>query len=128
MKFATISKSVVLGLALVLATSALAATKASLSLTHPTTVNGIALNAGNYKLEWEGTGPQVEVSIVKGKNVVAKVPAKLVDISSPTRDDEAVFNRNIDGSMTLAGVRFQGKKYGLEIGESSDGMQSGSSK
>jgi hypothetical protein len=35
---------------------------------------------------------------------------------------------NGDGTSTLAGARFQGKKYALEIGESEDGMQAGSSK
>jgi len=128
MKFATVTKSLGVGLALVLATSAFAATKASLTLAHPTTVNGITLKAGDYKLEWDGSGPEVEVSIVKGKTVVAKVPAKVVDLSSPTRDDEAVISQNSDGSTSLAGARFQGRKFGLDIGESSDGMQSGSSK
>ena len=55
MKFATISKSVVMGLALLLASSAFAATKASLNLQHPTTVNGTKLKAGDYKL---GVGRQ----------------------------------------------------------------------
>lgn len=128
MKFATISKSLVMGVALLLATSAFAATKASLTLDHPTTLNGITLKAGDYKLEWEGSGPQVEVSIVKGKQVVAKVPARVVDLSQPTNDNQAIFNQSGDGSTTLAGARFQGKKYGLDLGESSDGMQAGSSK
>jgi hypothetical protein len=35
---------------------------------------------------------------------------------------------NGDGTSTLAGARFEGKKFALEIGESSDGMQAGSSK
>jgi hypothetical protein len=128
MKFATISKSLIMGLALLLASSAFAAEKASLTLTHPATVNGTTLNAGDYKLQWDGTGPNVEVSIVKGKNVVAKVPAKIVDLGSTTLNNAAVTRTNADGSSTLAGVRFQGKKYGLELGESSDGMQPGSSK
>jgi len=128
MKFATISKSLIMGLALLLASSAFAAEKASLTLTHPATVNGTTLNAGDYKLQWDGTGPNVEVSIVKGKNVVAKVPAKIVDLGSTTLNNAAVTRTNADGSSTLAGVRFQGKKYGLELGDSSDGMQPGSSK
>jgi hypothetical protein len=39
-----------------------------------------------------------------------------------------VVKRNDDGTSTLTGARFEGKKYALEIGEMSDGMQSGSSK
>ena len=128
MKFATISKSVVLGLAVLLASSAFAASKANLNLQNPTSINGTKLKAGEYKLEWDGTGPSVEVSIRQGKNVLAKVPAKIVDLNSAAPNDAAVVKMNGDGTSTLAGARFQGKKFALEIGESSDGMQAGSSK
>ena len=88
MKFATVTKSLVMGLVLLLAGSAFAASKASLTLNHDTTVNGTKLKAGDYKLQWDGSGPDVEVSIVRGKNVVAKVPAKLVDLNSNAANDE----------------------------------------
>jgi ABC-type nitrate/sulfonate/bicarbonate transport system substrate-binding protein len=128
MKFATISKSVVMGLALLLASSAFAATKASLNLQHATTVNGTKLKAGDYKLEWDGSGPNVEVSIIQGKNVLTKVPAKVVDLSSPSQNSAAVVTLNGDGTSTLSGARFEGKKFALELGDSSEGMQAGSSK
>jgi hypothetical protein len=128
MKFATVTKSLVMGLVLLLAGSAFAASKATLTLNHDTTVNGTKLKAGDYKLQWDGSGPDVEVSIVRGKDVVAKVPAKLVDLNSNAANDAAVVKNNSDGSTTLAGVRFAGKKYALELGEAADGMQAGSSK
>jgi len=128
MKFATVSKSVVLGLAVLLASSAFAATKASLTLQNPTTINGAKLKAGEYKLQWDGSGPNVEVSIMQGKTVFAKVPAKVVDLSSPAQNSAAVVKHNEDGTSTLAGARFEGKKFALELGDSSDGMQAGSSK
>jgi hypothetical protein len=37
------------------------------------------LTAGEYKASWEGSGPDVQVKILRGKNVVASAPAKLVD-------------------------------------------------
>jgi len=128
MKFATITKSVVMGLSLLLATGAFAATKASLTLNNATSINGTKLKAGDYKLEWDGSGPNVEVSIVQGKNVVAKVPAKVVDLSATSSMNAAVLKQNGDGSTSLAGARFQGKKWGLDLGDTSDGMQAGSSK
>jgi hypothetical protein len=128
MKFATVSKSLVMGVALLLASSAFAATKASLSLQSPVTINGAKLKPGDYKLEWDGSGPNVEVSIKQGKTVVAKVPAKVVDLNSPSQNNAAVVKHNDDGSSTLAGARFEGKKYALEIGDSGEGMQAGSSK
>jgi hypothetical protein len=128
MKFATVSKSLVMGLALLLASSASAATKASLQLNNPVLVNGTTLKPGEYKVQWEGSGPNVELSIMQGKNVLAKVPAHVVDLQAPSPNDAAVTRKNDSGPNTLAGVRFQGKKFAIELGEASDGMQAGSSK
>jgi hypothetical protein len=128
MKFATVTTSLVVGLALTLASSAFAASKANLTLNNPTSINGTSLKAGEYKLLWDGNGPNVEVSIVQGKKVIAKVPAKVVDLNQSSANDAALLKQNSDGTTTLAGVRFQGKKFALELGEASDGMQAGSSK
>lgn len=127
MKFATVTKFAVLGLALVLTSSAFAATKANLHVNNTLTVNGTNLKPGDYKLQWDGSGPDVEVSIVQGKNVVAKVPGKVVELSNVPASDATVTRHNNDGSSSLAGARFEGKKFALEIPEG-DGMQSGSSK
>ena len=126
MKFSTVSKSVVMGLAVLLASSAFAATKANLTLLNAATVNGTTLKAGDYKLEWDGTGPNVEVSIMKGKNVVAKVPAKVVDLSSPAQNNAAIVSKSGTGADTLSGARFEGKKFALELGNTTEAM--GSSK
>jgi len=128
MKFATVSKSLVMGVALLLATSALAATKGDLSLQSSVTVNGTTLKPGDYKLQWDGNGPNVEVSIMQGRTVLAKVPAKVVDLSAPAANNAAVIRKNADGTDTLNSARFQGKKFALELGESNDGMQAGSAK
>lgn len=127
MKFATVSKSLVLGLALVLASSAFASEKGKLEILNPVTVNGTTLKAGDYKLEWTGTG-NVELSILRGKNVLAKVPARVVDLNAPSTADAVVVAKGNNGAKTLTGVRFEGKKYALELGEASDNMQPGSSK
>jgi hypothetical protein len=130
MKFATVSvsKTLVVGLALLLASSAFAGTKASLQLSNPVTINGTTLKAGDYKVQWEGNGPDVELSILQGKNVVAKAPAHVVDLQAPSANDAAITLKNDRGPNTLAALRFQGKKFSLELTEASDGMQAGSSK
>lgn len=128
MKFATVSKSVVMGLAVLLASSAFAATKGNVQLHDLTTINGTQLQPGEYKVQWEGTGPNVEVSFMKGKNVVAKTSGHLVDLPSASSNDAAVVTKNTDGTSALEGVRFEGKKFALELGQASDGMSAGSSK
>jgi hypothetical protein len=127
MKFATISKSLILGLALVLASTAFAATKGSLQLSNPVSVNGTILKAGDYKVQWEGNGPNVELSILQGKNVVAKVPAHVVELQSPANNDAAVIHENGSGPSLLTGLRFQGKKISLELGETSANLQANGS-
>ena len=128
MKFATVSKSLMLGSALLLASSAFAATKASLQLSNPVSINGTTLKAGDYKVQWEGNGPDVELSIIKGKEVVAKAPAHVVELPSPASNDAAVTKQNESGPNSLAGIRFQGKKLSLELADANEGMQAGSSK
>jgi hypothetical protein len=128
MKFATVAKGLVMGLILLLASGAFAATKATLSLQSATTINGTTLKAGEYKLEWDGSGPNVEVSIKQGRTVLAKVPAKVVELGATSPNNAALVKKNDDGSRTLAGARFEGRKIALELGDSGEGMQAGSSK
>ncbi|MFZ0197758.1 MAG: hypothetical protein WB523_01595 [Candidatus Sulfotelmatobacter sp.] len=127
MKFATVSKSVVLGLAILLASTAFAATKAHLQLTDSVLVNGTKLKPGDYKIQWDGSGPNVELNILQGKKVVATVPAHVVELQTAASSDAAVTHQNPSGPNTLAGVRFQGKKTALELGDTSDNMEGGGS-
>jgi hypothetical protein len=111
------SKSLFLGLALLLATSAFAANKGSLQVQEPVNVNGTQLAPGDYKIEWDGAGPNVELSIMQGKKVVAKVPAHMVDLSRPSANDAAIVKNNEDGSKSLNEVRLSGKKFAFAVGE-----------
>jgi hypothetical protein len=127
MKLAAVSKGLILGLAMLLASSAFAATKGSLQIVDPVTVNGTQLKAGDYRVQWDATSPNVEVSIMQGKNVITKVPAKVVNLDSAAANDAAVTRKNNDGTSSLIGVRFEGKKFALEMGDADGGM-GGSSK
>jgi hypothetical protein len=111
------SKSLLLGLALLLATTAFAANKGSLNVQEPVTVNGTKLAPGDYKLAWDGTGPSVELSITQGKKVVAKVPARMVTLENPSQGDAAVVKDNGDGTKSLSEVRLSGKKFAFAVGE-----------
>jgi hypothetical protein len=122
MTLSKISKGLLLGLALLLATSLFAANKGSLQLNDPLTVNGKQLAAGEYRLQWEGNGPSVELSILRGKDVVASVPARLVDLDRPAQADLTITRKNADGNKTLSEIRFGGKKYSLAIGDESAKM------
>jgi hypothetical protein len=116
MKWNHVAKSVVLALAVLVATSAFAGNnKGSLHLGQPAQVNGQEVPAGDYQLRWEGTGSNVEVSFMQGKKVVTKAPAKLVELKSAFGNDASVIDRG-SSTPSLTEVRFAGKKYALEIG------------
>jgi hypothetical protein len=115
MKLNNLAKTVVLGLAALLATSAFASNKCSITVQEPFTVNGQQLAAGNYQLRWDGTGSNVEVSFLKGKKEVAKSPAKLVALDKASSSDATIVDHT-GGMASVSEVRFGGKKYALEIG------------
>jgi hypothetical protein len=56
-------------------------------------VGSTQLKPGDYKVVWDGTGPDLQVKILQGKSVIATTPAKLVDESfeqdSVTVDDSS---------------------------------------
>jgi hypothetical protein len=127
MKFATVSKSMVMGLALLLAMSAFAGTKASMEIKNPVTVSGTTLKPGAYSVQWEGNGPNVELSILRGSRVVAKVPARVVELESASANTATVTRDNGSEPSSLEGFRFQGKKYAIELSNTSASMQTGGS-
>ena len=127
MKFSNTSKGLLLGLALLLATSAFAANKGSLQVSDTVNVSGKSLAAGEYNVKWEGSGPNVELNILQGKKVVATIPARLIDLDRSAPGNTSVIKRNEDGSKTLSEIRFAGKKYALALGDESAKADTGDS-
>ena len=88
-----------------------------MQVAEPVSVSGQNLAAGDYHIRWEGKGPNVELSILQGKNVVATVPARKIDLhSSAFERDAAVIRINDDGSRSLSEIQIAGKKYTLALG------------
>jgi len=120
-----LAKTVVLGLAVLLASSAFASNKGSLHVQEPLEVAGQQLGPGEYQLRWDGTGSNVEVSIMQDKKEVAKAPAKVVALDKAYDYDSAVID-HASGKATVSQVRFAGKKYALVIGATEKAEMSGS--
>ena len=128
MKFAKVTKGLLLGLALLLATSAFAASdanKGSLTTMTDVTINGKVIPAGEYSLNWDGSGPNVQLNILKGKKVVATTTARRVDVNKSPESNAAVVKGNEDGTKSLSEVRFAGKKYVLVLGGEEAGSEAG---
>jgi predicted lysophospholipase L1 biosynthesis ABC-type transport system permease subunit len=120
-------QAVLLAVVLMLGASAFAANKGALQVNNTVSVNGKQLEAGDYSVTWDGAGPDVQLSIMKGKKLVAKTGAKLVSMDKAPTGDQAIIVHNADGSTTLKEIRFGGKKYALAIGGSAQGTGSSGS-
>src|SRR5262245_47055362 len=53
-------------------------------------LGGQQIKPGDYKVEWEGSGPAVEVRLLQGKKVVATSTANLVQASAPAASDQVI--------------------------------------
>jgi hypothetical protein len=104
-----------------LASSAFGATanKGTLKLFVPVTVQGKQLAPGQYTVEWNGEGPNVQLNIADGKNTVTAIPARIVPVSAKNQSSGYSSEKQPDGQETLKNVFFAGKTYELQIGEQS---------
>jgi len=96
--------------------AASAADSEHITFTEPVMVAGTLLEAETYKLVWEGAGPQVQVSFMKGSKTVATASATLVLAES--NYDGAVETKVLgDNSKVLERITW--KKKSLVFGPSS---------
>jgi hypothetical protein len=103
MKLTNLAKTVVLGMAVLLASSAFASNKGTLLVGESFEVNGQQLKAGEYQVRWNGTGSTVEVSFMENNKEVAKTSAKLVTVDKAYNSDSAILDHS------------NGKKCALDI-------------
>jgi hypothetical protein len=99
--------------ALMLPLSALAANKNSSNVEIPdkVVVNGKQIQPGTYKVEWNGTGPNVEVSILQGHRTIAQAPARLVN---GTYEPQAIVtHQNSAGANVLDQIQLKNKELDL---------------
>ncbi len=127
MKLNNLAKAVVLGLAVFVATGAFASNKGNLRIAEAVELNGQRIPAGDYTIRWEGTGPNVELSVMQGKKELAKTTAREVELEQASSYDAAVVSRS-DGKASVSEIRFAGKKTAFQIGASDRASMSDSSK
>ena len=78
-------------------------------------LEGTVLNPGNYRVEWTGTGPNVELNIVQGRDTVATVPARVVIENASYEHDGYVLKPAKNGGESIEEIFFSGAKYDLKI-------------
>ncbi len=129
MRFTKFAQGLLFGFAVLLSSSVFAApNKGSLQVFDTVTVNGKQLPAGEYSVQWDGKGPDVQLNIVKGHKVMASTPARVVSTDRTPDRDSAILKMNSDGSKSVSEIRFGGKKYALAIGDSGSSSDMGSTR
>jgi hypothetical protein len=105
------------GAALLLGSGAVAGenNKGALHLWDKVSLEGKVLAPGTYKVEWQGSGPSVQVTLVKDKETVATFSGHLSDKATANRTDGYSTDKAVDGTQSLTSIYFGGKKYILEV-------------
>lgn len=94
----------VLALALGIAPRVLAKdTKKSITLYDAVVVGNVTLQPGDYKLEWQGDGPSVQVSFRHDNKTVATAPATL-QAKDTSFDGALTLTRRPSGSQVLSEI------------------------
>jgi len=117
----------VLGAAFLLASGAVAGeNKTSVNLIDKVSVDGKTIEPGKYQVEWTGNGPNVQVTVAKGKQQVATFPAKLTE--QPTSNSSTAYSTSAasDGSKSLTAIYVGGKKFVLELEQASANREAAS--
>lgn len=109
--------TLLIGSSLLLPASMLAAntTRKSLHLYEQVTVNGTQLSPGDYKVEWSGSGPDVKIDIMKGRDTIATASAQVVSQQESNNQDGYTLKPGKDGIQRLAQVFFTGERFDLNI-------------
>src|SRR5260221_2471862 len=105
------------GSALLLSSAALAgdSNKASIQLYEKVNVEGKALNPGKYTISWDGSGPNVQVTVSQGKQTVATFAAHVTEQTTRNTEDAYGSSADTNGSRTLTAIHPNGKRFSLEL-------------
>jgi len=90
--------------------------EAKFTLTSDVQVGATQLKPGDYKVTWDGTGSDVQIRILQGKNVVATTSGKLVEKEQPAPYSAVTLSSGPDGTKTLRELSFGNRKEALVFG------------
>jgi hypothetical protein len=109
------------GSALLFSSAALAgdSNKGSLQLYEKINVEGKSLNPGHYTVTWEGSGPDVQVTVLQGKQTVATFPAHLTEHATKNTEDAYGSAPDSDGGRALTAIYPNGKRFSIELEQAS---------
>jgi hypothetical protein len=90
----------------------------SVEISDSVQVGGTQLKPGNYKLEWQGAGPEVQVNFVRDGKTIATVPGTLKTNDPHVTQDVIVTDTTSANTKTLTEIDFSHNKESLVFGQS----------
>jgi hypothetical protein len=94
----------------------------SVDISDAVQIGGTQLKPGNYKVEWKGTGPAVQVSFQHNGKTVVTVPATLKTNDDEVTQDAIMIEETSAGTSTLKEIDFGHQKEALVFDQNSSGM------
>lgn len=88
--------------------------KKTMHLYEKAKLEGKVLNPGDYKVEWSGTGPNIELNIVQGRDTLATVPARVVAENTSNEHDSYVLQPARNGGESIEDTPGQAKTRARE--------------
>jgi hypothetical protein len=102
------------------------ANRMTIHIDQKVTVDGKILETGKYTAEWSGDGPNVQVTLLHGKDTVATFPAQIKQETLANNNDAIGTSDNPDGTKQLISIYPNGKRMSIQLNDSNSGA-SGSS-
>ena len=85
-------------------------------------IGSTQLKPGNYKAEWQGTGPAVQVSFQQNGKTMVTVPGTLKTNDDQVTQDAIVTEATSAGTSTLKEIDFGHQKLALVFDQNPGGM------
>jgi hypothetical protein len=90
----------------------------SVNISDSVQVGGKQLEPGSYKVEWQGTGPEIQVNFVRNGKTVATVPGTLKTNDAKVTQDDVVLSTTGANAKTLEEIDFGRSKESLVFEQS----------
>lgn len=84
-------------------------------------IGSAQLKPGNYKVEWQGTGPAVQVSFLQSGKIVVTVPATLKTNDDQVTQDSIMTEATSADTTELKEIDFGRQKEALVFDQNPDG-------
>jgi hypothetical protein len=97
------------------------ANKTTVRIDKNVTVDGKTLDSGKYTAQWTGDGPNVQVTLLRGKDKVATFAAEIKQEASANPVDAVGTIDGPDGTKQLSSIYPNGKRISIQLTTSGAG-------